>query len=433
MMLKFLLLAYLLQMAVALPQFITYKDGKFGVNFGGYHAEAGLGGLLTGDAAHGGLSASAGTPHGQRAGAGLGGSVDGNAAGLLYAGAEANPQVGAAAVLGGDTNKGGFMGAQAFSNGKTVASTKSHTFTRTKSHNSQLETMGNDEPVSVDVKSDVESVHTVQKVKPPKKYHVQKHRITVHNRADDIQTVAAATSTKTSNHNEDNNDDDNTAATATTKKTILPNVVDVQYPERSNTAAVDVGSGTTKSVKRNNSQQKVENAPQSSYAEWYNKKDVAAPLPPPPPSSSSASIPTIVVTKQRLRQKSRLRTQHKLQRQLKRQREQAQHATDIEARVGSRNTQQQKQQQRDALVQQYAQYYTPNTEVNVPPKTKYLIKNVEQPQLDYPAAPASTETKVNIRPAVVTSALQIPIGILRSLQESLGGLSVAKQGSVQIN
>ena len=49
-----------------------------GVNFGGYHAQAGLGGLLTGDAAHGGLHASAGTPFGQNAGAGLGGSVIGN-------------------------------------------------------------------------------------------------------------------------------------------------------------------------------------------------------------------------------------------------------------------------------------------------------------------------------------------------------------------
>lgn len=46
-------------------QFITFKDGKIGVNFAGYHASAGLGGLLTGDAAHGGLSASAGTPFGK--------------------------------------------------------------------------------------------------------------------------------------------------------------------------------------------------------------------------------------------------------------------------------------------------------------------------------------------------------------------------------
>jgi hypothetical protein len=34
------------------------------VNFAGFNAEAGLGGLLTGNAAHGGLSASAGTPFG---------------------------------------------------------------------------------------------------------------------------------------------------------------------------------------------------------------------------------------------------------------------------------------------------------------------------------------------------------------------------------
>lgn len=60
-------------------QFVTFgKDGKVGVNFGGYHASAGLGGLLTGNAAHGGLSASAGTPYGQQAGAGLGGSVGGS-------------------------------------------------------------------------------------------------------------------------------------------------------------------------------------------------------------------------------------------------------------------------------------------------------------------------------------------------------------------
>lgn len=50
------------------------------MNFGGYHAEAGLGGLLTGNAAHGGLQASAGTPYGQSASAGLGGGANGNLA-----------------------------------------------------------------------------------------------------------------------------------------------------------------------------------------------------------------------------------------------------------------------------------------------------------------------------------------------------------------
>lgn len=42
-----------------------------GVNFAGYSAEAGLGEILTGNSEHGGLTASAGTPFGQRAAAGL--------------------------------------------------------------------------------------------------------------------------------------------------------------------------------------------------------------------------------------------------------------------------------------------------------------------------------------------------------------------------
>ncbi|CAG9138040.1 unnamed protein product [Plutella xylostella] len=57
------------------PQFITFKDGKLGVNFGGYHAGVGIGGLL-GMARRGGLYAEAGTPLGQHAKRGLGGVVD---------------------------------------------------------------------------------------------------------------------------------------------------------------------------------------------------------------------------------------------------------------------------------------------------------------------------------------------------------------------
>lgn len=45
------------------------------MNFGGYHAEAGLGGLLRGTG--GGLYAKAGTPWGAHAGAGLGGQLNG--------------------------------------------------------------------------------------------------------------------------------------------------------------------------------------------------------------------------------------------------------------------------------------------------------------------------------------------------------------------
>ncbi|XP_055529465.1 calpain small subunit 1 isoform X2 [Wyeomyia smithii] len=85
------------------PQWLSFNDGKFGVGFGGYHAEAGLGGFLGGNQGFGGLSASAGTPNGQRAGAGLGGILDGNAktAGGAYAGASAGHGVGASAAIGG--------------------------------------------------------------------------------------------------------------------------------------------------------------------------------------------------------------------------------------------------------------------------------------------------------------------------------------------
>lgn len=60
-----------------IPPLITLKDGNVGVNFLGFKASAGLGGLLTGDASQGGLHAEAETPFGQKAGAGLGGHVTG--------------------------------------------------------------------------------------------------------------------------------------------------------------------------------------------------------------------------------------------------------------------------------------------------------------------------------------------------------------------
>ncbi|KAG7198392.1 hypothetical protein KM043_005783 [Ampulex compressa] len=83
---------------------IGISDGKIKASFGGYHAEAGLGGIL-GDNTGGGLSASAGTPWGANAAAGLGGLLSGSdasAGGNLYARAglgEGRPSAGAG--LGG--------------------------------------------------------------------------------------------------------------------------------------------------------------------------------------------------------------------------------------------------------------------------------------------------------------------------------------------
>ena len=94
-------------------QFITFRNGNFGVRFGGYHAEAGLGGLLNGGGGHGGLFASAGTPFGQRASAGLGGVLSGQGPlGGLYAGAQNHGQI-ANAGGGGFVHPnaiGGFLG-----------------------------------------------------------------------------------------------------------------------------------------------------------------------------------------------------------------------------------------------------------------------------------------------------------------------------------
>ncbi|XP_019881024.1 glycine-rich protein 1 isoform X2 [Aethina tumida] len=100
------------QASEEIPPLISFKNGRVGVNFLGFKASAGLGGLLTGNAADGGLGASAETPFGQRAGAGLGGVVDGNgrSAGGLYAGATAGNGLAAGAGLGGVAGESGTYG-----------------------------------------------------------------------------------------------------------------------------------------------------------------------------------------------------------------------------------------------------------------------------------------------------------------------------------
>nr|AIN34702.1 fatty alcohol acetyltransferase [Agrotis segetum] len=122
-----IIFAVLLVQVYSAPQFITFKEGKLGVNFGGYHAGVGLGGVAGGSNTAGGLFAEAGTPFGQGAKAGLGGAVNGNSgtAGGLYAAATAGGNVNAAAglggaVAGGKSVGGGFSTAQA--GGKSATS-----------------------------------------------------------------------------------------------------------------------------------------------------------------------------------------------------------------------------------------------------------------------------------------------------------------------
>nr|ARD71209.1 acetyltransferase [Spodoptera exigua] len=122
-----ILLTVLVVQAYSAPQFITFSEGKLGVNFGGYHAGVGLGGLAGGKGnTAGGLYAEAGTPFGPAAKAGLGGAVDGSSgtAGGLYAGATAGGNVNAAAGLGGAV-----AGGKAIGGGYSTAQSGGHTAT----------------------------------------------------------------------------------------------------------------------------------------------------------------------------------------------------------------------------------------------------------------------------------------------------------------
>ncbi|XP_017961555.1 uncharacterized protein LOC108654596 [Drosophila navojoa] len=157
-------LLLLLQATLAPAQLITLRDGKVGVNFAGFHADAGLGGLLTGNAAHGGLSASAGTPWGSRAAAGIGGGLNGRTAGGAYAAAQANDDVGASALLGGSVGEHGYIGSEAHANGRKT------------SHSVNLGTQHSVTEGAATVEDPPPPLPTagpttyVQKVKPPKKY-----------------------------------------------------------------------------------------------------------------------------------------------------------------------------------------------------------------------------------------------------------------------
>ncbi|GJQ75260.1 hypothetical protein Trydic_g9858 [Trypoxylus dichotomus] len=111
---------------------ITFDGGNIGVNFAGYHASAGLGGLL-GSGAAGGLHAEAGTPFGQSAGAGLGGVVaKGKSAGGLYAVADSGAGPAAGAAIGGIAAESGAIGG-------SVAAAKGATYiTKTVEHESPV-------------------------------------------------------------------------------------------------------------------------------------------------------------------------------------------------------------------------------------------------------------------------------------------------------
>ncbi|XP_030558079.1 uncharacterized protein LOC115760741 isoform X2 [Drosophila novamexicana] len=172
-------LLLLLQAALAPAQLITLRDGKVGVNFAGYHADAGLGGLLTGNSAHGGLSASAGTPWGSRAAAGIGGGLNGRTAGGAYAAAQANDDIGASALLGGSVGERGYIGSEAHVPGKVSV------------HSAQVspQHVTSGPPAVEDLPPVLPTAPShIQKVKPPKKYSLIAQHATPKSEAKVVQT-----------------------------------------------------------------------------------------------------------------------------------------------------------------------------------------------------------------------------------------------------
>uniref|UniRef100_A0ABD2XUN3 Uncharacterized protein n=1 Tax=Trichogramma kaykai TaxID=54128 RepID=A0ABD2XUN3_9HYME len=109
--------------------FIQFTKGGIRVNFGGYHAQAGLGGLLTGRAADGGLHASAGIENGPSASAGLGGSLENGPQGGLHAraglgGSGPAAEAGLSGSLAGPKPTGDIYSRAQIANGIEVSKTK---------------------------------------------------------------------------------------------------------------------------------------------------------------------------------------------------------------------------------------------------------------------------------------------------------------------
>ena len=85
---------------------------------------------------------------------------------MAYAGAEANPSVGASAILGGTAGEAGITGAEAHANGKVHSSVKTvNGFA------------GEGDFASTAAVKDMQADNVIQKVKPPKKYTLIKAEV----------------------------------------------------------------------------------------------------------------------------------------------------------------------------------------------------------------------------------------------------------------
>jgi len=97
----------------------------------------------------------------------------GRAAGVGYAAAQANPSVGASALLGGSAGEHGYIGAEAHSPGRSVISSSSS--------NHGVQPAHPENPVPASPTSGPVVTSHIQRVKPPKKYSLIKQDVSKNN------------------------------------------------------------------------------------------------------------------------------------------------------------------------------------------------------------------------------------------------------------
>ncbi|XP_023294603.2 putative uncharacterized protein DDB_G0277255 [Lucilia cuprina] len=383
-------------------------------------------------------------------------SLAGRAAGVLYAGAQATPDVGAGAVLGGDTSQGGFSGSQAYANGKVSSRTRTIVAGNTQKVHEGEQPQLPPQPVT-------ENVNAIQKIRPPKKYYSSETYNFVNsdgnsfNNGIEYEKPAAASIvfTKTINKTtfatpslhaindkyniaplqtaslnidaSDSNKDNATPLVTTSASTLSPlSSSSTSSSALSATPTINIHSSVSSSHHSLNGDNTSGN-----IAQGVNSNDATA----------------IIITKLLNRQpnphyKHRRNHHHTKRINLNRQRQRSKTFVKV--------VEQQQQQQQPAL--EHQQHYS-STEELFPIETQHKQQNnpqiyqqQQQPvrrQLIAPPpaphnvpAPPCDSTKYDcknvhreVRSDVVQSALQIPIGILQSLQNSLGNFGAAPRNN----
>uniref|UniRef100_A0A1B0AAY8 Uncharacterized protein n=1 Tax=Glossina pallidipes TaxID=7398 RepID=A0A1B0AAY8_GLOPL len=414
--------------------FLTFKDGQVGVNFLGYHAQAGLGGGQNQNGLLGGLHASAGTPWGQNAAAGLGGNVNGRASGLLYAGAQSSPDVGASTVLAGDTSMGGFGGSEAHANGLVAGSS------RTVSFNGNPQ---NPQNIFIDYREQIQQQQQQQEQgqeqRPLATIDMTAKATTI--TITTSSPLTSAISTEDSENIQLNNDAYVSQKPHTSIKAI--NNPSQRIDDKQNTSVALQPSTISRNVPNSDTQRtQVQSFNDLSYVTKQRNKYRYRQRHPKRNEHRRRAYQNGVKTGKTIRAKSVYRTVEatqntwplavQAQQQQKAHTERRQLIADTQPNLNSVNT------NANAQVSANTDFNThsnANANANADTNVKTVVRSRK---VIHAQPPTTTGVNSNLgisynaqaNGEVVRSALQIPIGILQSLQQSLSGLSASKTVTV---